>query len=62
MTKERGIWLNSMMAEKMIATVHPSSILRAPDAAARDEQYREFVADLLVVASEMRNGATAKRD
>ncbi len=34
-TKERGIWLESPMAEKVMATVHPSSILRAIDARAR---------------------------
>ena len=52
-TKERGIWLDSPMAEKVIATVHPSSILRAPDAENRESQYREFISDLLVVAREL---------
>ena len=32
------------------ATVHPSSILRAPDDAAREAEMRQFVADLKVVA------------
>jgi hypothetical protein len=30
--------------------VHPSSILRAPDSAARERAYREFVSDLDAVA------------
>ena len=30
-------------------TVHPSSLLRAPDAAAREEGFRAFVADLRAV-------------
>jgi uracil-DNA glycosylase family protein len=33
---------------RILATVHPSAILRAPD---RDEAYHDFVADLSVVAS-----------
>ena len=49
-TKMRGQWLESDMAEKVIATVHPSSILRAPDSEARETQYLDFVRDLLVVA------------
>ena len=49
-TKMRGQWLESDLAEKVLATVHPSSILRAPDAAAREQQYREFVADLAFAA------------
>jgi len=37
--------------EFVVATVHPSSILRAPDAAAREEAQRAFTDDLRVVAS-----------
>ncbi|MEO7673952.1 MAG: UdgX family uracil-DNA binding protein [Pyrinomonadaceae bacterium] len=59
-TKERGVWLESPMAEKVIATVHPSSILRALDPHAREEQYREFVADLRIVAGEIESAARAK--
>lgn len=59
-TKERGVWLESPMAEKVIATVHPSSILRAVDPREREQQYREFVADLQIVAREIENSAKAK--
>jgi DNA polymerase len=52
-TKMRGQWLPSEVAEKVLATVHPSSILRAPDPEMRQKQYLEFVADLLVVAREL---------
>jgi DNA polymerase len=52
-TKMRGVWLESDLADHVLATVHPSSILRAPDAEAREQQYREFVADLSLVASRM---------
>ena len=52
-TQMRGQWLESPYARKTLATVHPSSILRAPDADARAEQYREFVNDLLIVTREL---------
>lgn len=52
-TKERGMWLDSPMAEKVLATVHPSSILRAPDPNEREIQYAEFVEDLHTVAAEL---------
>ena len=52
-TKMRGIWLSSEIADKVIATVHPSSILRAPDSETRERQYREFVADLALIAREI---------
>src|SRR5262245_31446677 len=52
-TKQRGQWIESEHDAKVMATVHPSSILRAPDEAARESQYREFVKDLKVAAKEM---------
>jgi len=48
-TKERGKWIDTEGGVKIIATVHPSSILRAPGDA-REIEYREFVNDLRVVA------------
>ena len=45
-TKQRGVPLASDLAPHVLATVHPSSILRAPDEAARREAYSGFVADL----------------
>ena len=52
-TQMRGQWLTSDHAAKMLATVHPSSILRAPDPQAREEQYAAFVNDLKIVAAEI---------
>jgi uracil-DNA glycosylase len=49
-TKHRGRRLAAPFADAVYATVHPSSILRAPDAAARAEARRAFVADLKKVA------------
>jgi DNA polymerase len=42
--------VETLLAPRAMATVHPSSILRAPDDDARHAQMKEFVADLKVVA------------
>ncbi len=52
-TKERGVWLDSPLAGKVIATVHPSSILRTPDPEMREAQYAAFVEDLKTIAKEL---------
>lgn len=49
-TKSRGSFAPSELASLVTATVHPSSILRAPDAAARESERRAFVRDLRKVA------------
>ena len=48
-TRERGRPVESDLAENVLATVHPSSILRA-DPADRERQHDAFVNDLKVVA------------
>lgn len=55
-TKERGLWLDSPLAEKVIATVHPSSILRAPDPETRERQYAQFVEELMIISKEIGSG------
>ncbi len=45
-TQHRGEFLESPIAPYVMATVHPSSILRAPDDETRHEEMRRFVADL----------------
>ena len=45
-TKQRGEFLESTLATYVMATVHPSSILRAPDDETRRLEYRRFVDDL----------------
>jgi DNA polymerase len=45
-TKQRGQFLESTLAPYVMATVHPSSILRAPDDETRRLEYRRFVDDL----------------
>ncbi|HJQ18980.1 MAG TPA: UdgX family uracil-DNA binding protein [Gemmatimonadaceae bacterium] len=49
-TQSRGKKLSAPFARAVFATVHPSSILRAPDAAARADARRAFIADLRKVA------------
>lgn len=44
--RERGKFVRSSIAPFVMATVHPSSILRAQDDASRQEQKRTFINDL----------------
>jgi DNA polymerase len=52
-TRERGRFVESTLAERVTATVHPSSILRAGDDEARALAMEQFVEDLRVVAREV---------
>jgi uracil-DNA glycosylase len=45
-TRERGKVLSSKFAPKVLATVHPSSLLRQPDEESRQREYKRFVLDL----------------
>ena len=45
-TKQRGIVMESPFAPRVLATVHPSSLLRQPDQESRAREYGLFVADL----------------
>jgi DNA polymerase len=49
-TKQRGEFIQSTLAPYVMATVHPSSILRAPDVETRHLEHRRFVADLKKLA------------
>jgi DNA polymerase len=53
-TRDRGkIFTDTQWAPALIATTHPSAILRVPDADAREEACRHFVSDLKIVRREM---------
>ena len=49
-TKQRGQFIESTLAPYIMATVHPSSILRAPDDETRHVEKRHFIDDLKRVA------------
>jgi DNA polymerase len=51
-TKDRGTWVQAPFAPLVTATVHPSSILRAPDDT-REAERTLFVRDLARVAEEL---------
>jgi DNA polymerase len=59
--RDRGKRFPSPLAPIVTLTVHPSSLLRAPDAAARAEARRLFVEDLRAVARMLRS-ARGKRN
>jgi len=49
-TQNRGRFVESPLAQYVLATVHPSSILRSPDEETRQAEMLRFVDDLRVVA------------
>jgi DNA polymerase len=48
-TKDRGRAIESTVAPYIVATIHPSAILRAPDEETRDREKRLFIEDLMLV-------------
>jgi DNA polymerase len=53
-TKQRGAFVKSNLAPYVMATVHPSALLRAPDEETRHAEYRRFVDDLRKIATVLR--------
>jgi DNA polymerase len=60
-TKHRGKIFESDEAAAIMATYHPSAILRAPERADRERMRREFVADLRHVAKWLNGAATRSK-
>jgi uracil-DNA glycosylase len=58
-TQHRGQWLESKIAPFVLATVHPSSILRAEDEESRQQEMAQFIADLRPVAEQLQRPAAA---
>jgi uracil-DNA glycosylase len=54
-SRQRGEFVDSPLAERVTATVHPSSILRTDDDS-REAAMADLVKDLSLVARELRNG------
>jgi uracil-DNA glycosylase family 4 len=52
-SRQRGQFVESLLGPVLTATVHPSSILRAPDEASRQGEYEAFVRDLSTVAQRL---------
>lgn len=52
--RERGTFLPTDLGVTAMPTVHPSSVLRAPDAAARERAYADYLADLRRAAAWLR--------
>ena len=54
LTAQRGQAVTSPLAEAVVATIHPSAILRAPDTESRHAALAEFVRDLKAAAALLR--------
>jgi DNA polymerase len=57
--QQRGKVVSSTLAPRVVATIHPSAVLRAPDSAGREAAFEMLVADLAVVAAELRTRGTS---
>ena len=57
--KNRGRLIDLTGGIKAVVTVHPSYLLRQPDAEARAREYERFVADLRIAAEALRKSARA---
>jgi DNA polymerase len=53
-TTERGQFFPHRWAKELMATIHPSAILRMPDPSAKKSEYELFVSDLKLVAGRMK--------
>ncbi len=58
-TTQRGQWIESPLAPFVMATVHPSSLLRAPDEETRHRETERFIADLKLVHNALKKHSTA---
>jgi len=55
-TRQRGQLLESTLGPLLVATVHPSAILRSPDRVSREHARLELVRDLRVAAEALQQG------
>jgi len=58
-TTQRGTWIESPLAPFVMATVHPSSLLRAPDDETRRRETQRFIADLKLVHNALQKHTAA---
>ena len=59
-SRQRGLLIPSTLAPHVLATVHPSSILRAPDDATRHREMNKFIDDLKKVAHVIRQASNRR--
>jgi DNA polymerase len=57
--KSRGRLIDLDERTKALVTVHPSYLLRLPDADAKAQEYERFVSDLRIAAAVLRKSAHA---
>jgi uracil-DNA glycosylase len=57
--KNRGRLIDLDDGIKALVTVHPSYLLRLPDADAKAREYQRFVSDLKIAAAALRKSAHA---
>jgi DNA polymerase len=57
--KNRGRLIDLDEGTKALVTVHPSYLLRQPDADAKAREYQRFVDDLKIAAAALRKSARA---
>ncbi len=57
-TQQRGEFVESPLARLVMATVHPSSILRAPDEETRRQENERFIEDLKTLARGLQEAAS----
>ena len=60
LSHHRGEFIDAGAGPRVMATMHPSAILRAPDSAARHEQTANLIADLRLVARWLRSNKGSK--
>jgi uracil-DNA glycosylase family protein len=49
-SRQRGVFVPSNLAPHVMATIHPSALLRAPDHATRERELRRFIDELAAIA------------
>jgi DNA polymerase len=60
-SRQRGEFVDSPLAPQVLATVHPSSLLRAPDEETRQAEMKRFIVDLKKAASALREKPRSRR-